>query len=293
MKKVIILISVVITTLLVGFFVLNNYIYNEKQAVTPTTSDYLNAEFVIDGESMKLGGDLRYFGNDLVVDLNNDGLDDRVFIVTYSPGGSGTFFYVVATLNTEAGYVGSDGYLLGDRIAPQTTELSQNPKYQNVVVVNYVDRALNESMTTPPSIGKSIYLKLDNDTRQWGVVEADFLGEANPPSMTLGMKTWVWQSALYNDGREILPTKNGVFTLTFADDNTFSVTTDCNSAGGNYLISENLLTFSDIFSTEMYCENSQEAEFLKLLMNTNMYHFTSRGELVFDLKFDSGTAIFQ
>ncbi len=293
MKKINILISVVIATLLIGFFVLNNYIYNEKQAVTPTTSDYLNAEFVIDGESMKLGGDLRYFGNDLVVDLNNDGLDDRVFIVTYSPGGSGTFFYVVATLNTEAGYVGSDGYFLGDRIAPQTTELSQNPKHQNVVVVNYADRALNESMTTPPSIGKSIYLKLDNDTRQWGVVEADFLGEANPPSMTLGMKTWVWQSALYNDGREILPTKNGVFTLTFADDNTFSVTTDCNSAGGTYLISENSLTFSDIFSTEMYCENSQEAEFLKLLINTNMYHFTSRGELIFDLKFDSGTAIFR
>jgi hypothetical protein len=153
MKKVIILFSVVIITLLVGFFVLNNYIYNEKQAVTPTTSDYLSTEFVIDGESMKLGGDLRYFGNDLVVDLNNDGLDDRVFIITYSPGGSGTFFYVVATLNTKAGYVGSDGYFLGDRIAPQTTELSQNPKHQNVIVINYADRALNEPMTTSPSIG--------------------------------------------------------------------------------------------------------------------------------------------
>ena len=293
MKKVIILILVVIATLLIGFFVLNNYIYNEKQAVTPTTVDHLSAEFVIDGESMKLGGDLRYFGNDLVVDLNNDGRDDTVFLVTHSLGGSGTFFYVVATLNMKAGYVGSDGYLLGDRIAPQTIELSQNSKHQNVVVVNYADRASSEPMTTPPSIGKSIYLKLDIDTRQWGVVEADFPGEANPPSMTLGMKTWAWQSALYNDGREILPAKDGVFTLTFEDDNTFSVTTDCNSAGGTYQTSENSLTFSDIFSTEMYCENSQEAEFLKLFMDTNMYHFNSRGELIFDLKCDSGAVTFR
>ena len=48
----------------------------------------------------------------------------------------------VAALNTEAGWIGSQTTLLGDRIAPQTTELSQNPNHKNVIVVNYADPCL-------------------------------------------------------------------------------------------------------------------------------------------------------
>ena len=43
----------------------------------------------------------------------------------------------------------------------------------------------------------------------------------------------------------------------------------------------------------MYCEGSQESDFQKLLQNTGSYHFTSKGELIFDLKFDSGTVTFR
>jgi hypothetical protein len=85
---------------------------------------------------------------------------------------------VVAALNKESGFVGSDGYLLGDRIAPQTTEASQNPKHKNVIVVNYADRAQGEPMTARPSVGKSAYLKLDVPRMQWAIVVADFEGES-------------------------------------------------------------------------------------------------------------------
>jgi len=181
----------IVGLLIVGFFVLNSYIYNEKQQVV--AADYKQAEFIIDGKRLQLGdrplhfgidgkkllGDeARYFGNDLVTDLNNDGRDDVVFLVTHQPGGSGTFFYVVAALNTIDGYIGSDGYLLGDRIAPQTTELSKNPRHKNVIVVNYADRAPEEPMTVRPSYGKSAYLKLDIESIQWGIVEPDFEGES-------------------------------------------------------------------------------------------------------------------
>lgn len=162
--------------LVAGFFMLNSYIYNEKQQVV--TVDYKEAEFIIDGVRMQHSAELQYFGNELVTDLNNDGRDDVVFLVTHQPGGSGTFFYVVAALNTINGYVGSDGYLLGDRVAPQTTELSQNPQHKNVVVVNYADRAPEEPMTAQPSIGKSAYLKLDAQSMQWGIVVSDFEGES-------------------------------------------------------------------------------------------------------------------
>jgi hypothetical protein len=43
----------------------------------------------------------------------------------------------------------------------------------------------------------------------------------------------------------------------------------------------------------MYCENSQEAEFTKMLGEVESYYFTNRGELVFNLKFDSGSMIFR
>ena len=120
----------------------------------------------------------RYFGNELKTDLNDDGREDVVFLLTQQRGGSGTFFYAVAALNIEAGYLGSDGYLLGDRIAPQTTAVSRNPRHENVIVVHYSDRRPDEPMTSQPSVGKSVYLKLDAETVRWGIVVPDFEGES-------------------------------------------------------------------------------------------------------------------
>lgn len=293
MKNIYIYGLVAVLVAIVGFFALNAYIYNEKQAPDGEEAEYKKIAYSIDGQTVSLGSEVRYFGNELFTDINNDGRDDVVFLVTHDAGGTGTYFYVVAALSTEVGYVGSEGYLLGDRIAPQTTVVSQDPQHHNVIVVNYADRAAGEPMTTAPSVGKSAYLKLDIDSMQWGIVDATFSGEADPERMSLGMKTWIWQGALYNDGREIIPAQPSIFTLTFTDDTSFSVTTDCNSAGGAYTVSENILTFKDVYATKMYCEGSQEAEFLKLLEHTNMYHFTTRGELIFDLKYDSGTVTFR
>jgi hypothetical protein len=113
-----------------------------------------------------------------MTDLDGDGNDDVAFIVTQETGGSGVFYYAVAALNTENGYVGTDGYLLGDRIAPQSTTVSPNPRHKNVVVFNYADREVGEPMTTQPSVGQSVYLKVDIDSMRWGIVEPDFEGES-------------------------------------------------------------------------------------------------------------------
>lgn len=120
----------------------------------------------------------RYFGNELRTDLDGDGRQDVAFLVTQERGGSGMFFYAVAALDTGHGYKGSDGYFLGDRIAPQSTNVSQNPRHKNVVVFNYADRAPGEPMTAQPSMGKSVYLKLDPANMRWGIVEPDFEGES-------------------------------------------------------------------------------------------------------------------
>jgi hypothetical protein len=163
----------------------------QGQATLPG-SEYRNVEYVIEGQRVTLADHpveaaspgsasrvvTRHFGNELKTDLNSDGRDDVVFLVAQQRGGSGTFFYAVAALNTEAGYVGSDGYLLGDRVAPQTIVVSRNPRHKNVIVVNYGDRRPGDPMTAQPSVGKSVYLKLDAKTVRWGVVVPDFEGES-------------------------------------------------------------------------------------------------------------------
>lgn len=191
MKKIIIAVITAGLILVGVFYAFNAYIYNEKQA--PAADDYKDATYNIMGVPTELKNGVseieaapgsaskittRYFGNDYLVDLNNDGRQDVVFLLTQETGGSGIFYYVVAAINTEAGYIGSDGYLLGDRIAPQTINASPNPRHKNVIVVNYADRASDEPMSAEPSIGKSAYLKLDIATMTWGIVEPDFEGES-------------------------------------------------------------------------------------------------------------------
>lgn len=176
-----------------GFYALNAYIYTEKQAESAYGKSPKDATYSIDGTAITLVNGVaeieaapgsaskittRYFGNELATDLDGDGREDTVLLLTQETGGSGVFFYAVAALSTEEGYIGSDGYFLGDRIAPQTTEVSRNPRHKNVIVVNYAERAAGEPMTARPSVGKSAYLKLDRESMRWGVVEPDFEGEA-------------------------------------------------------------------------------------------------------------------
>jgi hypothetical protein len=170
-------------------------VISEPIVETPTesTPGYQNTSYVIEGEQVTLVDGVsevqavpgsaslvttEYFGNEFFIDLDNDGDEDVVFLITQNPGGSGTFFYVVAALSTSAGYVGSDGYRLGDRIAPQSITSSANPRHKDVVVVNFADRAPQDTMVVPPSVGKSVYLKLDTVAMQWGIVESNFEGES-------------------------------------------------------------------------------------------------------------------
>ena len=125
------------------------------------------------------------------------------------------------------------------------------------------------------------------------LVVKDFEGEADPDRMTLGMTKWNWIKTAYSDDKIVTPLKEKKFTLTFKNNNTFSATTDCNGVGGEYKTKDKNITFDKMMSTLMYCEGSQEAEFAKMLTETQSYMFTSKGELVLMLKYDSGSVIFR
>ena len=126
---------------------------------------YQNSSFEVEGKTVTLVNGVseieaapgsaaktvtRFFGNEAFGDLNGDGKEDVAFLITQEGGGSGTFFYVVAALQSEAGYQGTNASLLGDRIAPQTTQIENGR-----IVVNYAERKPDEPFTAQPSIGVS------------------------------------------------------------------------------------------------------------------------------------------
>lgn len=141
-----------------------------QPAATPVPASHKDISVEVEGQVVKLLNGVaeteaapgsaskivtRYFGNEASGDLNADGNADIAFLITQSRGGSGTFFYVVAALRTATGYTGTNAVLLGDRVAPQTTQISAGE-----LVVNYADRKPGDPMTASPSVGTSKYLKV-------------------------------------------------------------------------------------------------------------------------------------
>jgi len=159
-------------------------VWESSSAPSIITNDYKTAKYFIENKWITLGTEgTKYFGNEVFHDLDDDEREDVAFILTYEPGGSGTFFYAVAALNTPDGYIGSEVYLLGDRIAPMPTNIdegmtSRGTYRKNVIVFNYADRLPEEPFTKRPSIGKSVWLKLDPATMRFAEVAQDFEGEA-------------------------------------------------------------------------------------------------------------------
>jgi heat shock protein HslJ len=265
-------------------------------------ADYKNATYLSDGieatlknglsEVPFIGGassaDTEYFGNEVKGDLNGDGREDVAFILTQRTGGTGTFYFVVAALNTPEGYIGSNGFFLGDRISPQSTVMGKS----GIVIVNYADRKPDDAMATEPSVGKSVWLKFDQKTMKFVEVAQNFEGEANPAIMSLTMKAWNWVSLTDAAGNVTKPRTEGRFILTFKDNKNFSARTDCNGVGGEYVATGNKITFEKMMSTLMYCEGSQEQVFSGMIGAAQSYKFTSKGELVFNLK-DGGTGVFK
>lgn len=145
-----------------------------QNTVNTILNDYKNISYIIDGKTVSLKNGIsevetvpgsvskittKYFGNEANGDLNDDGINDTAFLLTQDGGGSGTFYYAVVALKTADGYAGTNGILLGDRIAPQTTEIRNG-----YLIVNYADRLKNEPMTVKPSMGKSKYLVVENNS---------------------------------------------------------------------------------------------------------------------------------
>ena len=132
--------------------------------------DPLNAAYIIEGEEVRLvqgrakaefapGSATKIktsvFGKPEYGDLDGDGDEDAALFLVQDPGGSGTFYYVAASLNKGAKYSGTNAVLVGDRIAPQTLKIRDG-----VIIADYNDRRPDEPMAAPPSVGKKKLLAI-------------------------------------------------------------------------------------------------------------------------------------
>lgn len=142
---------------------------------TTTVFDGRSASFTVDGQLVTLTNGVsqvpaapgsasmettRYFGNEAMGDLTGDGKNDIAFLVSRDTGGSGLFYYAVVAYATPSGYKTTNAFLIGDRIAPQSTYI---PKNSQELQVNFAERKPGEPMTTPPSVGATLLLKVTPD----------------------------------------------------------------------------------------------------------------------------------
>ncbi len=224
---------------------------------------------------------LTIFGEPTMGDLDNDGDTDAAVLLSLTTGGSGTFYYAALALNTSYGYKSTNTLFLGDRIAPQTVEI-QNGR----AVFNYATRLPDEPMTASPSLGKSLWIHLDPKKSEIGEFVQNFEGEVDTTKLSLTTKPWTWLRTEYTGKPTFTSTHANSFILTFNTDKSFSVKTDCNGVGGNYSVSGQTLSLSNMMSTLMYCEGSDESTFNEMLSGTTSYSFGTKGELL--LKNDSG-----
>jgi heat shock protein HslJ len=228
------------------------------------------------------------WGSAKIADLNADGQQDAVLILTQHTGGSGTYYYLAVAIREGNNYQGTAVFLLGDRIQPQDIQIEDNR-----ITVKLLDRLLSEPYSNLPTIPKEKLLIYDPKAKQLINVEQDFAGEADPSIMTLNMKTWYWEKTEYNNDTRHRPALPKVFSLKFEKSNKVLISTDCNSMHGDYRVTNKQIAFSHIVSTRMFCKDSQEQLFAGMLANVNAYFFTSKGQLVLDLKYDSGSMIFR
>lgn len=170
-KKITLVIILIIVAIGIGYWIFQS----QKGVGQPTGTqsfslDPKNCTYIIEGKNIALTDGYseeeitsnsaskiitRYFGNEASSDFNGDGISDIALLLTQDLGGSGTFYYAAVALGGDNKCNGTNAVLLGDRIAPQTTEFKNGE-----IIVNYAERRAGEPMTVSPSVGVSKYLRI-------------------------------------------------------------------------------------------------------------------------------------
>ncbi|MEI7480043.1 MAG: META domain-containing protein [bacterium] len=308
MKRTIIIapvISVALVLLVAGLFTIKIITSNDFTVdnVVGTVNTPLSATYTIENQKYSLEGGqvekqlapgsasvdrVSIFGNPIYGDFNNDGVLDAAVILAQNMGGSGTFYFAALSINIEGFYKGTNAIFLGDRITPKKIEVRNGR-----AVYNFLDRKITDSFVSKPTINKSVIVNLDSTNMQISEIVQKQEIYTTPIKINLNSKIWTWVKTQYNNDTVVEPKKSGLFTVKFNVEGSFSAQTDCNSMGGGYKVVDNKISFSNMFSTLMYCDGSQEQEYTKMLGEASSYLINDKNNMIISLKMDSGTMIFK
>ena len=236
---------------------------SSEQAISTSTADYKNLTYKVGGKEIKLVNGYaeneiapgsasklitKYFGNEAMGDLTGAGNKDLAFLITQSGGGSGIFYYVTTAIKISSGYTGTNAILLGDRIAPQTTEIKDGK-----IIVNYADRKPGEPMTALPSVGVSKYFKIKN-----GLL-VEIVGSA-----TYTCKNGKTIKADFYKGEQIpvkpgeMPIPTGSVDLKLSDGRTLTLPQTISASGIRYANKDESFVFWSKGNTAFITENNTE-----------------------------------
>ena len=193
MKKILYISSLAVVAIIIilalSGLIRFNFVPDNSDVLVQDKLDPLNMSYMIGGEKFALINGkaentytpdsatkniLTVFGQPVLGDLNGDDIIDAAVLLENNPGGSGTFYYAVLILSTSNSFKPTNAMLLGDRIAPQTVEI-----HDGRAVYNFAERKAGEPFTTPPSIGKSVWVYYDVKTGEIGEWVKGFEGESN------------------------------------------------------------------------------------------------------------------
>ena len=252
----------------------------------------LDATYIMGGRSVTLNdgvnGKISVHGEPSFGDINDNRFDDAVLILKQETDQEKVFYYVALAMNEYGEYTGTDTILLGDRINP----LIFNIKNKRAVV-SYLARSAGQSVKTPPLVHTVLHLQVEEETYQVIKIGTNYSATDKAEERTLVSNTWNWMSTVYDNLPDIVPHTLNVFMVNFNNDGTFVLNTDCNNISGTYEVRGQELSMIENTSTMMFCERSQEREFVDMLMGAESYDFTSEGELVIDVEYGLGVALFK
>lgn len=170
-KTILLFIFIALALGILGAFVLIE-IQNQEPPIGPEIIDHnsagpLNATYTIEGREVTLQNGsasqeiatssatrviTQVVGGPVFGNLNRNGNEDAALILSQNSGGSGTFYYLVAAIKTENGYMGTNGLLMGDRVDPGVPFINNE-----VAGVSYLDRKSEDSFADEPSVQKHAY----------------------------------------------------------------------------------------------------------------------------------------
>jgi heat shock protein HslJ len=215
-------------------------------------------------------------------DLNGDGVKDAVVVLVTNPGGSGTFYDLVAVLNRDGEPEHVATVSLGDRAKIQALSVESGQ-----IVVRMITHGPNDPMCCPTQeVEQTDALQ----GSKWVEIASQVLSSGAADVSSITGITWQWTELVETApaAQSVVPNPEN-YTLLLLPDGTLSIKADCNGVGGSYTLEGNALTIALGPSTMAYCgEQSLDQLYLGLLDSVDGYNIQD-GRLVLSLQNGAGT----